>query len=803
MKIKQPITKNTKEENSIVQAMAKFLPYWPLFLVFLIFSMTSAFFYVRYTVPQYEASAAIIIKDEKKGYDDSKMMESLDLINTKKISENEIEVLQSNSIMTSVVKKLHLYAPITQDGKVKSLSAYTSSPLTIEAFNTDSMKKVDKVSLDYDEKNATVILNKNYRAPINKWLNTPFFKDDDEKNNTTILNKSYSYPINKWVNTPFGKLRFLPNNKYIPYGDNDKPLYFSILPVKNVAEVLSLNLKVNASSKLSSVINLIYKDEVPRRAEDILNEIMISYSDAALNEKNNLAKKTLSFIEERLAIVSRDLDSIEGKLQQYKTGKGAVDIGRQGQLYLENVSTNDKRLRDLNMQADALNQLEKSASASGNLGSLPSTLGINDPALTQQMNNLNTLQMQYDKLKMTVGENNPILVSIAEQINQIKPTILSNIQSQQKNLEQSKGNLYATGGTYNSILSSIPQKERQLVEITRDQNVKNGIYSFLLQKREESELSYASNISDSRVVNYAQASNVPVSPKRMIIYLASLALALGMPVIFINAKEILSPKILYRNEIESLSEVPVIGEVSFNATKEGLVIKAGVRTFIAEEFRKIRVSLLSLGINSDHKKILVTSSISGEGKSFIAANLATSISLTGKRVVLVDIDLHNPGLRKYFSIHGHPPGVCDYLIGEKSIDDIILKIPDNDNLFYISSGTLQPDSSELLENGKVKTLIAQLDADYDVVVIDAAPIVLITDAYLLSSLCDATLYVVRHKFTPKMLVKRIDESMVVNPIKNPAIIFNGVKTRGFLKNDYGYGYNYVYSYDNIKKKTRG
>ncbi len=768
MRLKQQTPKNLKEETSILQEIAKYLPYWPLFLVFLFLSGGGAFVYLRYTIPEYEASATIIIKDQKKGYDDSKMMESLDLINTKKIIENEIEVLQSRTIMNEVVKKLHLYAPIIEEGQVKILSAYTTSPVTIEAFNPDSLEGFKKISLDYDEKKATVILNNSYKGPLNQWLNTPF-----------------------------GKLKFFKNNNYTPDLDK-KPFFFSIVSSKVVADQILLGLKVSASSKLSSVINLYYRDEVPKRGEDILNELIISYGDAALSEKNNLAKSTLAFIEERLSVVSKDLDSIEGKLQQYKAGKGAVDISRQGQLYLENVSANDKRLRDLNMQADALIQLEKSATSQGNLGMLPSTLGINDPALTQQMTNLSGLQMQYDKLKMTVAENNPLLVSISEQINQIKPTILSNIQSQRKNLEQSKGNLYAAGGSYSSMLSSIPQKERQLVEITRDQNVKNGIYSFLLQKREESELSYASNISDSRVVNYAQASPNPVSPKKMIIYLGSLILALGFPIAFITAKEVLSPKILYRTEIELLTTIPIIGEIAFNSAKEELVVKAGSRTVIVEEFRKIRISLLSLGINDAHKKILITSSISGEGKSFIAANLATSLSLTGKRVVLVDMDLHNPGLAKYFSI-SEQPGVCDYLIGKKEIKDITDNIAGNENLFYISSGTLQQDASELLVNGKIESFINQLDNDFDCIIIDAAPVVLITDAYLLSKLCDATLYVVRHRFTPKMLVKRIDENMVINPIKNPGIIFNGVKTRGFFKNNYGYGYNYVYSYDNKKK----
>ena len=770
MERKQHKAAVTKQENSVIQVLLTYFPYWPLFLIFLVISIGGALIYLRYTSPRYEANATIIIKDEKKGSDDSKLMESLNLVNSKKIIENEIEVLQSRSLMGSVVKRLHLYAPISQEGKLKAILAYQIFPLLIEISNTDSLQPFQKIDLQIDEKNNSVLLNKTFKGSINEWLKTPY-----------------------------GTLKFIHNDKYTPGVLNNKPYYFSLVPVERMAALMLLNLKVTASSKLSSVINLSYREESPVLAEDVLNQLIIAYGEAALNEKNNLAKNALVSIEDRLSIVSKDLDSIEAKLQHYKAGKGAVDISRQGQLYLENVSVSDKRISDLNMQVDIIDQLQKSATTPGNIGVLPSTLGVSDPTLINQMNKLSSLQLEYDNLKTTVAENNPVLISVKEQINQIKPTILSNIESQRKNLEKTRGNLYAARGSDNAVLSSIPQKERELVEISRDQNVKNSIYAFLLQKREESELSYTSNIADSKVVNYAMASRFPVSPNRLMIYAIAVALAIGFPIAIITVRESLSPKILYRNEIESLTTVPVIGEISYSKSKDPLVVQKGVRTVIAEEFRKVRVSLLSLGINAQHNKILVTSNISGEGKSFIAANLAYSISLTGKKVVLVDMDLHNPGLGKIFNIKDQN-GVSEYLTGKASLENIIYNIPTNENLFYISCGSLQQDSSELLENGKVEKLIKLLDADFDLVIIDTAPVVLITDAYLISSFCDATLFVVRHKFTPKMLIKRMDNNMEINPIKNPGIVFNGVRTRGFFKNNYGYGYNYVYSYDNKKTK---
>jgi capsular exopolysaccharide synthesis family protein len=769
----QKINKNPlqKEDSVVTQLITKYIMYWPVFVILFILAVAGAYMYLRYATPMYEATATLILKDEKKGAEDSKLMESLNMISTKKIIENEIEVLQSRTLMDNVVKSLHLYAPVSQEGKIRTVSAYHFSPLMVQAFNPDSIRETKKVFLKYDERKGTVILND---VPVGS--------------------------VNEWLNTPYGKLRFVPNKRYIP-STTGKPFFFSLFQVKDVTKIILLNLKVTASSKLSSIINLSCRDEEPQRAEDILNQLIVMYDRAAIDEKNSLAKNTLQFVEDRLNIVSKDLDSIEKNVQRYKAGAGASDISAQGQYILQNVSNNDQELGKINMQLAALEQVDK-AITTGAGSVMPSSIGVADPNLTQMMTELNTKELEYEKLRKTVAENNPMLVSLRDQINRIKPNIAENLSSQRRNLEASRSSLSVTNNKYNSMLSTIPQKERQLIEMSRDQNIKNGIYSFLLQKREESELSYASTLSDSRVVNKAQATKFPVSPNKIMIYLAALAVAFGICIVFISAREAFSRKVLYRYELENMTNIPIIGEVAFNKSKESVVIEAGKRSFIAEEFRKIRVSLHFLGIDATHKKILVTSSIPGEGKSFIAANLGISNSLTGKKVVLVDIDLHNPGLGRIFDKTPEDAGVSDYLMGKKEPKDIIKKVPGHDNLYFVSSGTLHESPSELLLNGKINDLVAYLEENFDLVVMDTAPVVLVTDAHILSKLSNATLYVVRHKYTPKMLIKRIDENMKINPLTNPAIVFNGVKMRGFFKNNYGYGYDYVYGgkYINDDKK---
>lgn len=750
------------EDNLIQQLVSKYLPYWPVFLIAVIVGATLAFFYLRYTIPVYEATATIIIKDEKKGNEDSKLMESLDQISSKKIVENEIEIIQSRTLMENAVKLLSLYAPIYVKGKIHDIPAYILSPITIESPNPDSLLPSDKISLSYNKKDQSVLLNNRNK-----------------------------YPLNTLVNTAYGLLKFVPNKYYNTDDTVNYKFFFTISRPRDVATSLVGSLKAEASSKLSSIINLSYRDEIPQRAEDILNGLIRAYGLAAVNEKDKLARNTLSFVDERLNMVAHDLDSIEKKVQEYKSGRGAVDVSVQGQLFLQNVSTNDQKIAELNTQLSVLNEVQKFVIDKDNKGAIvPSTLGVTDPLLSQLLDKLYTSELEYERLKKTVGENNPTLVAITDQINKIRPNILQNIQSQQQSLNAAKQNISATNGSYNSLLQSVPQKERQLLDISREQATKSNIYAFLLQKKEESELSYASTVSDHRIIDPAQAGSVPVSPKKTLIYIVYIVGCVGVCFVIIIAREMFSGKVLYRNEIESRTAIPIIGEIIFNKERTTLAIDAGKRSFIAEEFRKLRISLSFLGINEDHKKILVTSSISGEGKSFISTNLAISLSLTGKKVVLVDLDLNNPTISKNLNI-AQESGITEYLNGEKEPEEIIKRVKAHENLFFISSGSLPENPTELLANGKIKEIIEYLDNIFDVVIIDTSPIVLVTDGYILSPLCDTTLYVIRHKYTPKALVKRIDESAKINPINNPAIIFNGVKMRGFVKNTYGYGYDYI------------
>ncbi|MFT3949333.1 MAG: Wzz/FepE/Etk N-terminal domain-containing protein [Agriterribacter sp.] len=383
-----------KEGNVLQDTLSKYLPWWPLFAILIALALGSAWVYMRYATLIYESGASLLIKDQKKGLDDSNLMESLNLFGSKKIIENEIEVIKSRSIAREVSKKLYLYAPITQENRVRDHSAYSISPVWVEAKNPDSLISVPRVPFSYNMQTSTVTLNK----------------------------KEYS--LFEWIETPYGVIRFIPNPVF-KQGIPNKPFYFSLISIRSAAAQVISKLKVAASGKQSTVINLRYRDDVPKRAENILNEIIAQYNRAAVNDKNLLASNTLAFVEERLKNVFSELDSVEHSLERFKTKNRLVDISEQGCLFLANVGVNDQKVGELNMQLAVLKQVEKYILNKDRKSAIvPSTLGITDPVLSSLLEQLYQLEMQLEKMKSTTAEGNPVLLSVVDQIDNIRRKFL-------------------------------------------------------------------------------------------------------------------------------------------------------------------------------------------------------------------------------------------------------------------------------------------------------------------------------------------------------------------------------------------
>ena len=760
-----------KEQSGFQQILFKFLPYWPMFLVTGALSVAALYFYLKITVPVFETKASVLIKDEKKGQEDSKMEEVLNLFGTKKIVENELEIFRSNSLVSEVVKVMGLYAAVYEEKGWKGFettSAYLSSPINIEVPDTKNIDEKYKVYFGFSKADSTVVID------------------------------GVKYPLNILVNTPYGELKFLRNPHFDNKGDKAAlggKFYFNLITVDHATNGLIGSLMVMAASKQSSIINLSVKDPVSARAESIVFEIVKAYNKASAERKSDVALKTLEFIETRLRKVSLELDSVEGSIQKFRDKTGIIDISEQSKQYLQSIEANDKKLNDLNLQQSALDEVEnyiKSKNSSGSI--VPSTFNINDPSLSKLLDKLAALEAQYQQFRRTTAENNPNMLSIQDEIAKTKPSILENIQSQRSNIEAGKAYLYTTNSRNSVMLSAVPKNERQLVEVSRQQTIKNDIYAFLLQKREETAYSITSVLPDCYMVSNPTTSGMPVSPKKPFLALLAMIAPLGICGLFVMLKDIFNTTILYRSDIEKLTIYPILGEIIQEKLSSSLVTESAHRTYIVEQFRQIRTILREQGTPPGRfKKILITSCIKGDGKSFVSANLAMSLARGGKKVALLEFDLHQPQLSKIFEIP-KTEGITDYLAGKATAEEIILPTANHSNLFILPAGYLVEEPSELLGKSQLDDLFEYLDKQFDMIIIDTVPFKALTDGFVIASYCDLVLTIIRHNHTPKLHIELLEEIMVKHNIDNVAIIFNGIKNRGLGKYSYGYGYGYGYEY---------
>jgi capsular exopolysaccharide synthesis family protein len=788
MEKKQPIASDAGNENFFQLLAIKYLPYWPFFAVLFLFSLAMAFLYLQYAVPVYESSASILIKDEKKGQEDSKMVELLNLFDTKKIVENELEILRSNEVIADVVVQMRLYAPIFTEsgwhGMIKR-NGYLTSPVILEVSDPKSIIEAKKVYFVPDSKSVRVA--------------------------GTV------YPLNQWVKSQWGTIRFISNPLYSSdeSSNKDQPkikYFFSLITVVNATDAMIENLVAAPTSKQSSVITLKIKDPVPQQGEAIISNIVNSYNQNAIKKKSDIAASTLSFIEDRLRSVKYQLDSVDNSIQKYRNRTGIVDISEQSRLYLQSIAANDQQKNKMRIQMNVLNEVEHYLETKNNdtASVAPSTLDITDPTLNDELLKLHTAESEYARLRKTTAENNPILSSVKDEIAKTKAAVLENIRSQKSNLQTSQSAVDQISNRDSAMANAIPQKERELVEVSRQRNITAEIYSFLLQKREEA-ASYTMNsiLPDSYLVDKATSSETPVSPKRGLIYLMALIFPLAAGSSIISLKGVFNNKILYRSDIEALTNYPVIGEIIEGKFQHGLITATKERSFIVEQFRLLRSAIKNLSDRPGHLgRIVFTSSIEGEGKSFIATNLANLITRNNKKVALLELDLHQPSICELLGLE-RGKGITDYLMGKASESEILLQTPFNPDLYFVQAGHLEEDASELLLNGKIEVLLDYLNTKVDTLIIDMPPINPITDLYVIAPLCDYTLYVIRHGKVRKNNIKMLNENMEFHNIKNVALIFNGIKKRGIGQYSYGYGYGYGYdyksSYDSYgkakKKKT--
>ncbi|MGV3641151.1 MAG: polysaccharide biosynthesis tyrosine autokinase, partial [Adhaeribacter sp.] len=555
------------------------------------------------------------------------------------------------------------------------------------------------------------------------------------------------------------------------------------------ASRLAGRLIVQSENKLSTAVSLRLKDPAPERAEDILNHLVEAYNLVGLNNKKRRAANTLEFVENRIQLVGQELENLEKQVMRYKATQGVVDLSEQGKLFLIHAGENERELADINLQLSVLDQVEQfSRSAGSQPDQVPATAGLKDGTLSQLVQRLYDAKIQYQQTRQTTAEQNPILLAQRDQITGLRQQLLEQVKNQRLALQASQSTLRNAKNQYASAIQSLPQKEKELLEISRQQASKKEAYRFLLEKREEALLSLAPSDEDSNFADQAEASLLPVSPQPTYLYFLAAVGALAAGLALVTGRELMTNKLLFRAEIQQATQVPVVGELSYVKRNPKAAFHKPQEAFVVEQFRKLRVTLGLYGRFFLKKKILVTSNIPGEGKSFVSTHLAYSLAGSGKKTGLLDFDLRNPHTSHLFGLH-QQPGITEFMGRQVGAEDIIYPT-EFSHLYVVPAGLEVGDQTELLLNGQLEALFAYLENEFDYLIIDTPPVDLVSDAYLLSEYCDISLLVLRHGYTPKRIVQQLDQNKKLGHLRQLAIVFNGVKARGFMKKHYGYGYGY-------------
>lgn len=757
--------------NAIIQ---KYLRYWYWFLLVLFLSFLCAFIYLRYATPIYSVSSTVLIKDDKKapGVGDNPALQELDIFQSGKSIDNEIEILKGKTLMQRVVKELSLETSYFTEGRVKTVELYrTTLPIRLIVSRLDSTAFDQSILLHIQDRNTFEV---------------------EEADGTLITYKfgqqvKMSYATFTVTAVDQNKL----TNKTIEVKFND---------LRKVAAHYNENLNVSPVNKQASVLTISLLDPVPQKGIDVINKLVDLYNREEVEDKNIIATNTIRFIDERLKYLVTELSGVERNVEQYKRSNEVTDVSLEAQQYQEQAGDYNKRLADYEIQISVLESLERYLSKPGSHNDLvPSNLSAQDVTLSSLIAKFNELQLERNRILTTVQAESPLVKSINEQLINLRANILENLKNIRKSLVITRDNLKSSSSTFERRIRTVPSIERALLDIQREKSIKEALYSFLLQKREESALSLASSVSNSRTIDHSMADEVPVKPKRPLVYLLALILGIGFPIGIIYLRDLLNDKIRSADDVPKVSNVPILGELGHHNGVEPLVITKHSRTPISEMFRLIRTNLQFATVGGSNKVMLVTSSMGGEGKTFFSKNLGASLALIGKRVVLLEFDIRKPRLLRSLNINGLNPGITNYLISDKLTPaDLIQPVGEEDNLFVIGAGPIPPNPGELLLSNKIQILFSELRETFDYIIVDTSPVGLVADAFSLMSYADTSVYMVRYNYTPKGNLGIIKDIYENKKLKNPMVVLNDAKK----ENTYGYGYGYGYGEYGQEEKTQ-
>ncbi|PZR27450.1 MAG: hypothetical protein DI535_10595 [Citrobacter freundii] len=742
----------------------KYLRFLPVFVLAVAIALLGAFSYLRYATSIYSASGSLLIKsNQTSSGPDDRIENILSGGNRDHNIQNEIEILKSLPLMTRVVNRLGLQLSYISEGRVKDMNAYGIAPFIFDFINWPDEKSQFSVTI--------------------KFVNADQFSIGES---ATLFNFGQV--------AEYGDYRFKLRKK--------SPINPGSVYVVNwraaevVARELISNLKVFPKTPGTDLINVNLEATSGRLASDVVNSLMIQYDSMTVEQNNYSADQMIGFIDGRLDKLKKEIDSLQVIELNFRQRENLFDINLQSENYFTKLADVDKAVTEQELRINTVANVDAYVRDKQNRYNnvVPSALGLEDVTLNELVINYNKAQLDRQiLLNSNIPPDNPSVKEADEIIEKQRENLVENLRNLKGAYASTADKLRNNINLQQGQLKAMPEKVKELVEIQRQISTKVALYGLLEGKREETAIGRASTISNSTIVEKASASQIPVKPNKRVIQILAVVAGLVLPALFIFVAELLNDKITTRHDVEKGTAAPILGEIGHSFSENTAIVNRTSRGMVSEQFRIIRSNLQYIITNVKKPVILITSSFSGEGKSFVSTNMAAVMALTGKKTVLLEFDIRKPKILSGLKMQ-KLPGISNFLLGKAELKDLIVPAPDCENLYILPCGPIPPNPSELLLDPKVTEMFNWLRENYDVVVIDTAPVGMVSDAMTLGKFADCTLYLVRQRHTFKKQILLIDELYREKKLPKISVIVNDVKLKvgygyyGYGRYGYGYGY---------------
>jgi tyrosine-protein kinase Etk/Wzc len=771
-----------EEDNDAIDIkgwILRILRLWPWFIITGALALTVAWFYLRVKEPVFQSVAAILVKDDSKGGGsvlDNPLLDELNIGGKGKLVENEIEVISSFNLLRDVVRKERLYLSVKNRGQIASWTAYGNSiPFILEIENPDKI-----------ENGYNWVYNYNH---------DPFMLQTTENGNAIeILN-------GKWYQFKEIRFRFLPNPGYKSSERTDilaqrTEFEITIIPIQSATQSLKGQLRVSPVGKVVSVIGLSISDLNSERATKVLQSIIEIYNRQGLDDKKQVNTNTIDFLTERLKVVEMELKEVESQVENFKRANRITNVSSEADVYLEMAKEIDRLNADQQTKVNIISELERELLFNQNNPKLvPSSLGVADASLAMLIQRHNELVLQRERLIEKAGIKNPLLVDVDNQVKDIRKSLLENVKNLKAGSEIALRDISQENRKLSAKLMNIPALEKNLIQISRDRNVQEQLYLFLLQKREESAVALASTVKDSRTIEDPRSIG-QIGPNRSKIFAMAAAIGFLVPLMFLIIRDFFDNKVADRKEVEAKTKAPLLGEISYLKKRNGAIeITEKSRSSVSEQLRGIRTGLSFSGKGEGAKTILITSHRPGEGKSFTSLNLAASYALLDKKVVILEFDLRKPRLMQNLGLSA-TIGISNFLTRAMNINDVLVEVPGyNGNFWVMPTGPIPPNPAELILGENMKVLMDNLTARFDHIIIDSPPFTVVTDATLLQKFADIGVIILRQGYSDKDAYADINNRIHQFPDFPTYLVLNGVGRTtkySYSASKYGKGFGYGY-----------